>query len=230
MQRSEVTEITTKLCSLRDARRFILHMAQSRRVLNVGAAGNVEYYLPDRRQLWLHASLEGLAADLVGIDVDIDSVGYANRFGEKLVIANCETMKLTDKFELIVLSEVIEHLDAPGTALKNLIQHLTTEGKIVVTTPNPTHVGIVLRAILGRTLGVYYDHVVAFFPENIKALCARYGYRMSELYFFTPTDERSSLLRIKSAVIRFIGRIVPRLNSSFLAVLEPDSSESGTVV
>ncbi len=124
---------------------------------------------------------------------------------------------------MIVLSDVIEHLDSPGIAIRNLAGHLNPGGKLIITTPNLTHYGLLIRAISGGNLSVYYDHVAGFLPEHVQALCNRFGYRLSAVYFFGHIDRRTFGNLVKSSLSRLLGRLSMRLNSSFAAVIEGDA-------
>lgn len=207
--------------------RYILSRAEGRSVLNVGAAGGVATYLPDQRELWLHHRLAGAARELVGIDIDADAIAHAARHGVEIVAADCEEMALGRRFEVIVMSDVIEHLDRPGQALQVLMRHLAPGGRLIVTTPNPTYAGTLARALLNRRLNVYHDHVAAFLPEHLAAACNRHGWRLAELGFFGNLDRRSPGLRLKSALMVALGRLAPRLSGWFVAVIEaPAGGES----
>lgn len=203
-----------------DIARYILSRAEGRTVLNVGAAGGIATYLPDGRDLWLHAKLGAVARELVGIDIDTDAIAYAARHGEEIVVADCEDMDLGRRFEVIVLSDVIEHLDRPGQALQVLMRHLEPGGRLILTTPNPTYAGTLLRALLNRGLNIYHDHVSAFLPEHIAVTCARHGWRLADLGFFGNLDRRSLGLRFKSSLMWALGHLAPRLSGWFVAVIE----------
>gem|GEM_PF-1201315 len=219
MQQNELAELAIATRVLEDPFAYILDCAQGKRVLNVGAAGGVETYLPRNRDIWLHHLLGEVAGELTGMDIDADSVAYAAEHGVNLVLANCETCSLQQQFDVVVMSDVIEHLDGPVTAVANLGKHLVPGGCLVITTPNPTHLGLVLRAWAGRKVKVYYDHVCEFLPEHFQVIGARAGLELSEVAFFTHMDKRTAGNRLKSHVTRVLGRWMPRSNASLLVVL-----------
>jgi SAM-dependent methyltransferase len=224
MQRDEVAALPVEHIYVKDLWSILIPMAKGKSVLNVGAAGNVEYYLEGRRELWMHERLKSLAADLVGLDIDEDSVAFANARGEALVVGNCETAQLGRQFDLIVLSEVIEHVNAPVAAITNLVRHLKPQGKLFITTPNPTYYGTALRAVLNSPLNIYYDHVTTFFPENFAVICRRLGLKMTGVYFYNAGNVRSPALRVRSWVARQMGRLRSRMSSNFIVVIESASS------
>jgi len=220
VQLNEVITLPLRVSVLADPLPFIVLAAQGKRVLNVGASGGVELYLPAQRDDWLHQRLTSVARELVGIDIDQDSIAHAARHGVTLEYGDCETWQAAPGFDLIVMSDVIEHVNAPLRAIANLMQLLTPGGQLMITTPNPSHHGLIGRAWTGRRTNVYYDHVAAFLPEHFQAICQRLGLRLSGIFFFSHTDRRSLANRVKSAITRTLGRLVPRTHASFLVCLE----------
>ena len=220
MQRNEVAALPVVAGYVGDIWALLGSLADGKRVLNVGAAGNVEFYLQGHRDLWLHEKLKQSARGLVGLDIDAESVAFANARGESLLVGNCETVELGDKFDLIVLSEVLEHVDAPAAALRNLARHLAPAGRLFVTTPNPTYYGTILRALLNRSLHIYYDHVSAYFPENLVVMCGRLDLKVAGIYFYSVTDARDAARKFRSWVARQIGRLIHRYGSNFAVIIE----------
>jgi 2-polyprenyl-3-methyl-5-hydroxy-6-metoxy-1,4-benzoquinol methylase len=157
----------------------------------------------------------------MGIDIDQTNLAWAARHGVEIVEADCQTMKLDRRFDLIVMSDVIEHLDAPGVAVRVLVEHLAPHGRLLITTPNPTHFGTLAKSFLRRAPSVYYDHVTCFMPEHLQAICDRHGYRLAEVNFFGHVDRRTLIHLVKSRVARAVGRLSPRLFPSFMVVVEP---------
>lgn len=217
---NDTVRVSAQMGILSDVASYILSQATNKSVLNVGAAGGVRGYLPHNKEIWMHYRLRNVARELVGIDIDQDGIRYAAKYGIEILDANCETMDLHRRFEVIVMSDVIEHLNAPASAIKTLVNHLEQGGKLLLTTPNPTHIGLLGRAVMGRELSIYYDHVGCFAPEHIQAICERFGYRMSQVYYFGHIDRRTRANAIKSIISRGIGRLAKRLSVSFLAVIE----------
>jgi 2-polyprenyl-3-methyl-5-hydroxy-6-metoxy-1,4-benzoquinol methylase len=219
MQTDGLARLAVPLKHLGDPIQFMLQQCRGFNVLNIGAAGGVERYYQGNLEQWLHHKLASETNSLVGVDIDGDSVSFARRMGTiNIVEADCTTMDLGRQFDVIVISEVIEHINCPGLAIQNVLRHLAPDGKILLTTPNPTYAGDLVKAILGMPPSVYYDHVCAFFPENMAALTARLGASIDEAYLFSFTDLRPEY-RLKSIVLRSIGRVFPRLHSSFLIVI-----------
>jgi len=67
VQRNEVVKLSVPPRVLADPFSYILDHARGKRVLNVGASGGVEHYLPMQRESWLHQRIDKVADELVGI-------------------------------------------------------------------------------------------------------------------------------------------------------------------
>ncbi len=198
---------------------FLLDKARGKAVLNVGAAGNASVYLPDRRELWLHTRLLDAAAEVVGFDIDPVEVGIAAEHGVTIELGNCEDAHLGRTFDLIVLLEVIEHVDNLATAIDNLLDHLNPGGELVMTTPNATHIGNVIDAFLRRPANVFWQHVTLFTPEHFQAFCDRHDLDLREVNYFTFDATGGLSMRLKTALIRAFGVLSPRLHSSFAVTI-----------
>lgn len=211
---------------VRNVHAFIVDLAAGRTVLNVGAAGNARRYCESGTGEWLHKRLVDRAARLVGLDIDEAEIAVARDIGFDIIAGNCETIALGETFDLIVLSDVIEHTDNPGMALANMTRHLAPGGRIIITTPNATFAGSFISALSRRAPKVYWDHVALYAPEHIQAICDRHGYRLEDTAYFTLPDSRTIGLRVFSTVAAAVGRIWPRLHASFLCVISAEREET----
>lgn len=205
----------------RDPFALILERCRDRKVLNVGAGGGIHGYLPGKPESWLHHRLLSVAQSVTGIDVDEDSVRYAQQHGYDLLVADCEDSPFNTMFDVIVISDVIEHLNSPGRALAHLSKFLDRGGSLILTTPNASAANLTYRAAFNKPLHVYWDHVATYLPEHIQVLGGRHGLQLSEVHFFDHFDARTATTRAKSRVFRAITKVAPRFASAFLAVLEP---------
>lgn len=198
----------------------VLKLVAGKRVLNVGATGGVEQYLPHHRNSWLHDFLVRNAASVLAIDIDQDSIEYAARHGVTIQHADATTFKSDQLFDVVVLSDVIEHLDSVSPAIANLVSLLTPDGVLIITTPNPTHFGTVLRCWFSGQASIYSDHTAAFMPEHIQVIANRIGARLTRVSFFTHLDQRTAGMVLKSWISRCAGWLMPRSHGSMLVCVQ----------
>ena len=79
------------------------------------------------------------ATSFLGIDVDPASIAFAA--AEYRSLANLRFQRIEDlgaslRFDLIIASEVIEHVEDPAEFLRFLRLHAANDGKIIITLPN----------------------------------------------------------------------------------------------
>ncbi len=137
------------------------------------------------------ALLSPRCADVVGIDLDPDVVGLAERFhlaNAQFLCANACAPNLgaalgIDGLDVVLSMETIEHLEDYFTYVENAVSMMKHTGTFVVGTPNrtmtynryenrrhmdPSHVQEFTARSLERTLAAYFDHVemlYQYFPN-----------------------------------------------------------------
>lgn len=80
-------------------------------------------------------------ANVLGIDYSKTAIVQANKkfLRKNLEFKKMDVFELKDKFDVIVSIGTLEHTDDPLKTLKFLKQHLSKNGKIIITTPNWTN-------------------------------------------------------------------------------------------
>ncbi len=218
---SNLVRLNVPLQRIKEPFAMIEKIVEGKNVLNIGAAGGVEGYLPHNKKAWLHEKIKRKAKRIVGVDIDQNSIQYAQQYGYEILNQNCETMELGKIFDVIVMSDVIEHVDAPVAAIENLMtKHLIDDGALFITTPNATASNILFRTLFRRKFNVLNDHVTVFYPENFKVICDRLGVQLTDIYMFDHIDHRSFSNKMKSFIFQFLTLLSPRLSSSMLVVIK----------
>ena len=105
---------------------FVVEYATGKDVLHLGCVDEGLIEQKQQRGLWRHERIYRVANSLWGIDIDkkgIDRMraqGYQNLFVADIENLNTVPEIFQQEFTLIVLTEVIEHLNNPGIFLRNL--------------------------------------------------------------------------------------------------------------
>ena len=90
---------------------------------------------------------------VVGVDVDADELA-ANPHIERGHVVDLDVQRLSEieheRFDVIVLGDVLEHLRRPDEVLRDLTQLLDDGGRFVISVPNVSHVDIRLHLLSGR--------------------------------------------------------------------------------
>ncbi len=143
--------------------------------------------------------------NVIGVDFNKYLLDYAHdqgRIREKIIAPTHETGISSDSVDIVIISEVIEHLIDPIPTLEEIYRILKEDGKLLVTVPYDTILSIwkplfTLQCFLHGTIkrSVYYlnkcGHVKAYSPSSIKKLL--------ESYFII--DHQSSMRRFSIITI-----------------------------
>lgn len=90
-------------------------------------------------------------------------------------------------YDFIVLADVLEHLSEPDAMLKSVAQLLNPRGKVLLSVPNVSHIGVVSSLLNGRF--EYKEeglldktHIKFFTRSSLQHMLERNGYEISYLY------------------------------------------------
>lgn len=90
---------------------------------------------------------------VVGIELSPEKAAKARAFCDEVLVGNIEAMPLAfepGSFDVIVLSNILEHLNNPVATLRRLAPLLRPTGRAFVDLPNVAHWGVRLRLLRGR--------------------------------------------------------------------------------
>jgi len=92
----------------------------------------------------------GKAAVAVGVEINPEAVRETRHLLDEVIVGNIENLELKypgGYFDLIILSDVLEHLVDPWGTLKKLKKHLTPEGRVIASLPNLREFGTIRRLL-----------------------------------------------------------------------------------
>ncbi|HKO62704.1 MAG TPA: methyltransferase domain-containing protein [Pyrinomonadaceae bacterium] len=98
-------------------------------VLDIGCGNGSQLALPLARSGY----------QVTGIDPDEKSIAHAALLSkgiQGLRFLRTSVSEVAEKFDVVILSEVLEHVDDPGGLLKAGVRVLNPKGLVIVTTPN----------------------------------------------------------------------------------------------
>ena len=110
---------------------FPTREAATLRILDVGCGNGSQLALP----------LARTGFRVKGIDIDKRSVEHATRLipgsdNAEFLCAGIEDLSESETFDVVILSEVLEHVTKPRDLLAASARHMAQEGMLVVTVPN----------------------------------------------------------------------------------------------
>jgi SAM-dependent methyltransferase len=169
-----------RLKVIKDRAEFLKEYVAGKYVLHGGC---VDAGLLDERReskLLLHDILGQTARRLVGVDVDKPGVDKMIQQGYKDIYhADLEHWDYQDKFDVIVLGEIIEHIDNCGDFLLSVKKFCRPDTEVIFTTPNNYYFLFWIYALLGKE-SIHPDHNYLFSFYSIKSLLGKFGFDVRE--------------------------------------------------
>lgn len=203
----------------------ILDQVRGRSILDVGCAGHVPR---PKSPSWLHGRLVQLFPLVTGIDISNDNIRKLQVLGYgRLHVANAETFALPQQFDTVVAGELLEHLSNPAQFLERAKEHLSPDGRVVVTTPYPFSLLNFLYAFAKFPRTVQnLEHTLWVCPQTMHELARRAGLRIVlwDLVEDYDSESPSVLYRMFAGLIGLLGPLIPKRlrGNTLLVVLEAE--------
>lgn len=181
---------------------FVLDKCRDKKVLDIGIAEHAESFMGEEN--WKHKKISKISKFCLGIDIIENLINKLDKLGYnvKLVDATSDT-DLGDKFDIVNIGDVIEHVNDPVKLLQFSGRHLNKDGKIIVSTPNPNFYLFLKSAIKGKFYVTNLDHLRWITPCQALEIGRRSNLELDEIIFFIP--------RNMSFIKRFFKKLRPEL-------------------
>ena len=202
----------------------ILELASGKRVLHLGCVGHEAWEESDpahRYQQSMHAKIEGVARELVGVDTNAEAIeGYEQAGIETgMIVGSVERLEALDlggAFDVIVSGNVIEHLSNPGGMLDGMraLSHPGTA--VLVSTPHALGLRLYVRHVRGQ-FQESKDHMMTFNGPSLANLMERHGFRVVSVDTSYAEVSRMSL---KARVAHTLMNRAPRFGRTLIVQAE----------
>ena len=161
---------------------WLLQQVAGKRCLDIGCVEHDLSYTD--RPSWKHKKIVDAASYVVGVDILEE---YAKILTERgYDIRACDATSdeyLGEKFDIVVMGDVIEHVENPVNLLRFAVRHLEDGGKIVAKTPNPYYIDNIIKFAKGKDF-VNFEHIAWYTPTMALELARRAGCRLTSYVVF----------------------------------------------
>lgn len=150
----------------------------------------------------LLALKSGRAGRYVGVELVEDAAEQARTVLDDVIVGDVETMDLDFQpasFDVLILSEVLEHLREPKDVLRKLHRYVRPGGLVLASSPNISHWRVIAKLIGGHfpqaDRGVFdRTHLRWFTPETFVNLFDEAGFPVVWAGPVTPFSSRTRLI------------------------------------
>lgn len=168
----------------------VLERCVGKRVLHLGCVDSGLMAERYQRGELMHQKLAEVASELWGIDLDADGVESLRDLGFPHVLVG-DISQLDgieeirgQQFDVIVASEVVEHLLNPGQFLSSARRLMVPgETELIVTVPNAFRLDT-LRWLMQGVEFVHPDHVYWFSYHTVTNLLRKCGFTIEKVYVY----------------------------------------------
>jgi O-antigen biosynthesis protein len=124
---------------------------------------------------------------VIGVDINRDAIKEAKKYCDKVILGNLDSLNKEiipkQRFDYILLLDVIEHLLHSSDLLHTLKPYLNKTGKLIISTPNIAHVSIRLKLLTGNfdynEYGILDKNHIHFFTINsLRDMLLSEGYKI----------------------------------------------------
>lgn len=196
----------------KDRQDWILEQAAGKRVLHVGCADVGFFQQNLERGRLLHARLETVCAEVLGVDIDEPGIARMRALGLETTICcdvSTETERLMSEIrktmggcDIILCGEVLEHLLNYDQFLRG-IRTLAGEfdSIVLITVPNTFNIEGFFHLLLGAEY-VHPDHKCYFSEVTLRTLLQQTGFEVVDIGYYTNDMAKSTLTRLAKDVLR----------------------------
>jgi 2-polyprenyl-3-methyl-5-hydroxy-6-metoxy-1,4-benzoquinol methylase len=172
---------------------FVVAYAAGKSILHLGCVDAAFSQKKFDEGLFLHARMNNVAKTCWGVDVDgagldwMRSQGWQHLYHLDIENLEAEAELLAQPFALLVLTEVLEHLNNPGRFLDALKPLFRSHTELLLTTPNSTSLGNLLANLHHRE-AVHPDHVCWYSYHTLESLFNKHGFKIKQAALYSQYD------------------------------------------
>lgn len=202
---------------------YILHLCKNKDVLHLGFVQHSHLY--EKKIIegdWLHSKILSVARRVVGVDYLEETVcQIRKKYGYEVYVGDVMRLKdlsLNQTFDVIIIGELIEHIENPGIMLNGIKRFCNHNSLVVITTPNPWslhRIHLIQKGIF-ENKWLNPEHVMWFSYQTLNNLLNRTGFRIIEQNF-SYAETRQQLLDNTNCLfgqLRLLWRIIKLKNCS----------------
>lgn len=180
---------------------YILTNCKHKKVLDVGCVGQNKFFTsPD----WVHAKIKKVSDSLVGVDINQEPKKEFEAQGYILVTPE-ELQNTNELFDVIVMGDVIEHVDNLVEFLNFYKVFLKEGGELIITTPNALSIRQTLNVLLYGQPGINDEHTSILECNTMLELFKR---TELEVHDFNWLHEYSKAPKLSRKVVYGISKIL----------------------
>lgn len=162
-----------------DKDQVIISACTGKKVLDVGCIGQDRNFNSEN---WLHNKIRAVAQKLDGVDILENEIRWLRQNGYSVYSVE-ELNALNAKYEVIIMADVIEHVNDPVGFLTFYASFLSENGVLLVSTPNSNRSNNFISILFSNNYSVNPEHVCWFCPRTFAEVADRAKLSIQEFHW-----------------------------------------------
>jgi 2-polyprenyl-3-methyl-5-hydroxy-6-metoxy-1,4-benzoquinol methylase len=189
---------------------LIIDYCRDKKILDVGCVGqDIDYNNPE----WIHSKVKAVSESLTGVDINEDGIVKLNNMGYNIVHYN--NLNISNRFDMILMLDVIEHVDNPVKFIKDYEPFLNDNGKIIITTPNSNRAINFINILFKNDYSLNYEHTFWFCPKTLMEVFNRVDTLKVDSFYWLEDYLPNRNLNWKYRILYLLDKILVKLRSNF---------------
>lgn len=185
---------------------FIKEKVFQKNVLDVGVVDHTSNRIASDQ--WKHKIIYDNSKRCLGVDIIEDKVDYLNSIGYNVKkIDATSNFDLKEKFDVVHVGHLIEHVDKPLDLLYFCSRHLNENGIILISTPNPFYFLFFWRLFFTKSPLSNFEHVCWITPIQALELGNRSGLVLTKYYIYKKTGRINFKKGKLKSIIHYLSRL-----------------------
>ncbi len=178
---------------------------ENKSVLDLGVGGIAHRFL--------HKFVVENSKSAVGIELEPKRVKALKKLGYDVIQADAQDFNLSQKFDIIIAGDLVEHLTNFDGFFNCVCKHLKKGGFLLLNTPNIYSIRALIRGIFGKYSDLE-EHTCGFDENLILQLIGRYpSLKVVDFKYFNHKTEG-----YRDQIVRFFGRLNKKYCENMLIV------------
>jgi 2-polyprenyl-3-methyl-5-hydroxy-6-metoxy-1,4-benzoquinol methylase len=189
----------------------ILELCKNKVVLDVGCVGQDFSY---NNPKWPHRLIKNICLEIDGVDIETEGIETLKKEG--YTVFSTEELKTSGKkYDVVLMSDVIEHINDPVSFLSFYSNYLSENGIIIITTPNPHGVRNFTNILFRNNYSINPEHTFWLCPKTLTEIVSRTHLSFKDFFWLKEYFTLKEIKGIKFKIIFLINTFFIKIRSGF---------------
>jgi len=189
----------------------VTELCTSKSVLDVGCVGqDINYSNPN----WLHNQIKKVSRSIDGADIDADGVKNLREKGFTVYLPE-ELVALKKRYDVVLMADVIEHVNDPVSFLSFYSAFLNENGTVIITTPNAHAIRNFTSILLWNNYSVNAEHTMWLCPKTMLEISRRAGLQFEGFWWLKEYFRIGDLKGFRNKAVFTLNSVFQGLRTNF---------------